>query len=58
MGGSLPFQINDGIGMDFARTYELGIFEQRSAYNVAVPYTRFTHAPDHTTCGIRAHQCR
>ena len=24
MGGSLPFQINDGIAMDFARTYALG----------------------------------
>lgn len=48
MGGSLPFQIDDGIGMDFARTYALGIFEQRSGFNVAMPYTRFTHAPDHT----------
>jgi hypothetical protein len=48
MGGSLPFQINEGIAMDFARTYALGIFEQRSGFNVAMPYTRFTHAIDHT----------
>ncbi|HET7624689.1 MAG TPA: glycoside hydrolase family 9 protein [Verrucomicrobiae bacterium] len=47
MGGSLPFRINEGIGMDFARTYELGIFHQRSGYDVAMPFTRFTHAADH-----------
>jgi hypothetical protein len=49
MGGSLPFRIDDGIGMDFARTYALGIFEQRSGFNVAMPFTRFTHAADHLT---------
>jgi hypothetical protein len=48
LGTSLPFLINDGIAMDFARTYELGLFEQRSGYNVAMPFTRFTHAADHT----------
>jgi hypothetical protein len=47
MGGSLPFRIDEGIGMDFARTYALGIFEQRSGFNVAMPFTRFTHAVDH-----------
>ena len=47
MGGSLPFRIDQGIAMDFARTYALGIFEQRSGYNVAMPFTRFTHAIDH-----------
>jgi hypothetical protein len=49
MGGSLPFRIDEGIGMDFARTYALGIFEQRSGFNVAMPFTRFTHAVDHTS---------
>jgi hypothetical protein len=49
MGGSLPFRIDEGIGMDFARTYALGIFEQRSGFNVAMPFTRFTHAADHLT---------
>ena len=47
MGASLPFQINDGIGMDFARTYALGLYEQRSGTNVAMPFTRFTHGIDH-----------
>lgn len=48
MGGSLPFRIDEGIGMDFARIYALGLFHQRSGYNVAMPFTRFTHAADHT----------
>jgi hypothetical protein len=47
IGGSLPFRIDEGIGMDFARTYALGLFHQRSGYNVAMPFTRFTHAADH-----------
>ena len=47
-GSSLPFRIDAGIGMDFARTYALGLFHQRSGYNVAMPFTRFTHAADHT----------
>jgi hypothetical protein len=33
--------------MDFARTYALGLFHQRSGFNVAMPFTRFTHAADH-----------
>lgn len=49
MGGSLPFRIDEGIGMGFARTYALGIFEQRSAFEVGMPFTRFTHAMDHIT---------
>jgi hypothetical protein len=49
MGASLPFQIMDGIGMDFARTYALGMYEQRSGTNVAMPYTRFTHGVDHVS---------
>ena len=49
MGGSLPFRIDEGIGMDFARTFALGMFEQRSGFNVAMPFTRFTHAIDHTS---------
>ncbi len=48
MGASLPFRIDAGIAMDFARTYALGIFEQRSGFDVEMPYTRFTHSPDHT----------
>ncbi len=47
MGASPPFWIYDGIGMDLARLYALGLFHQRSAFNVAMPFTRFTHAADH-----------
>ncbi|HXT13693.1 MAG TPA: glycoside hydrolase family 9 protein [Candidatus Angelobacter sp.] len=49
MGGSLPFRIDEGIAMDFARTYALGMYEQRSGTNVAMPFTRFTHGIDHTS---------
>jgi hypothetical protein len=49
MGASLPFRIDEGVAMDFARTYALGIFHQRSGYEVAMPFTRFTHAADHLT---------
>lgn len=48
MGASLPFWISEGVGMVFARTYALGMFHQRSGFNVAMPFTRFTHAADHT----------
>ena len=48
MGASLPFVVNDGIAMGFARTYALGIFGQRSGAAAKLPYTRFTHAADHT----------
>ncbi len=48
MGASLPFLIHDGVAMDFARTYALGLLEQRSGFDVAMPFTRFTHAADHT----------
>jgi len=47
MGASLPFRIDEGIGMDFARTHALAMFQQRSGFDVAIPFTRFTHAPDH-----------
>jgi hypothetical protein len=48
MGASLPFRIDEGIGMNFARTYALGLFHQRSGFDVAMPFTRFTHGADHT----------
>jgi hypothetical protein len=47
LGTSLPFRIDEGIAMAFARTYALGMFHQRSGFDVAMPFTRFTHAPDH-----------
>jgi len=48
MGTSLPFVINDGIAMAFARTYALGMLGQRSGTAATLPFTRFTHAADHT----------
>lgn len=47
MGASLPFRIDEGIAMDFARTYALGMYEQRSGCAVVLPFTRFTHGIDH-----------
>jgi hypothetical protein len=47
MGASLPFRIDEGVAMAFARTYELGMFHQRGGFNVAMPFTRFTHVADH-----------
>jgi Glycosyl hydrolase family 9/Cellulase N-terminal ig-like domain len=43
MGASLPFEINEGVAMDFARTYALGLYHQRCGTDNAMPYTRFTH---------------
>jgi len=47
MGASLPFRIDEGVAMGFARTYALGMFHQRSGFAVNMPFTRFTHAADH-----------
>ncbi|HET7623907.1 MAG TPA: glycoside hydrolase family 9 protein, partial [Verrucomicrobiae bacterium] len=43
LGASLPFYISDGIAMDFARAYALGLYEQRCGTSNSLPYTRFTH---------------
>ncbi len=43
MGASLPFLIDPGIGMSFARTYALGLYHQRCGTNLGLPYTRFQH---------------
>jgi hypothetical protein len=48
MGASLPFLIDDGIAMAWTRTYAHGMYTQRSGTAVSLPYTRFTHAADHT----------
>jgi hypothetical protein len=48
MGTSVPFLINDGIAMAWARTYALGMYEQRSGTAIGLPYTRFAHPADHT----------
>ena len=47
MGASLPFLINEGIAMDFARTYALGLYHQRCGTSNALPFTRFAHDACH-----------
>ncbi len=43
MGASLPFRIDAGIAMSFARAYALGLYHQRCGTNTSMPYTRFQH---------------
>jgi len=43
LGASLPFLIDSGIGMDFARTYALGLYHQRCGSDNKMPFTRHTH---------------
>ncbi len=47
LGASLPFLVDDGIAMGFARTYALGLFEQRCGVANELPFTRFTHDACH-----------
>ena len=47
MGASMPFRIDEGIGMCFARTYALGLYHQRCGADLGLPFTRFAHAPCH-----------
>jgi len=48
LGASLPFSIDSGIALSFARAYALGLYHQRCATSNAFPFTRFTHGPCHT----------
>src|SRR6185312_10984222 len=48
MGASLPFNISDGIAMAFARTYALGLYNQRCGTSVNLPWSRYTHDACHT----------
>lgn len=48
LGASLPFRIDDGVPMAFARAYALGLYHQRCGTNNVLPFTRFTHDPCHT----------
>ena len=43
LGASLPFLIHDGVAMDFARAYALGLYHQRCGTSISMPQTRFTH---------------
>jgi len=48
MGASLPFNITDGVAMAFARTYALGLYNQRCGTNIALPWSRYVHDGCHT----------
>lgn len=43
LGASMPFRIDEGISMAFARAYALGLYHQRCGTNTAMPHTRFIH---------------
>jgi hypothetical protein len=47
LGASAPFLIDRGIALGFARTYALGLYEQRCGAALAMPYTRFVHDACH-----------
>jgi hypothetical protein len=47
LGASLPFLIDEGIAMSFARAYGLGLYHQRCGAANSMPYTRFTHDACH-----------
>lgn len=47
LGASLPFLIDEGVAMSFARAYALGLYHQRCGTNNVLPFTRFTHDPCH-----------
>jgi hypothetical protein len=47
LGASLPFLIDDGIAMDFVRTYALGLYHQRCGGENVLPFTRFVHDACH-----------
>ena len=48
LGASLPFLIDEGIAMGFARTYALGLYQQRCGCTNTLPFTRFVHDLCHT----------
>ncbi|MDB6080551.1 MAG: hypothetical protein JWO82_4298, partial [Akkermansiaceae bacterium] len=47
-GSSLPFRISPSMAMTFARTYALGLYEQRCGSALELPYTRHVHEACHT----------
>jgi hypothetical protein len=47
LGASLPFLVDDGIAMAFARTYALGLYGQRCGGTNELPFTRFVHGACH-----------
>ncbi len=48
LGASFAFSVTDGFAGELARTYALGLYHQRCGTELALPFTRFTHAACHT----------
>ncbi|MBK1884184.1 glycoside hydrolase family 9 protein [Luteolibacter pohnpeiensis] len=48
LGASLPFRIDNGMMMNFARSYAIGIYNQRCGHAVELPFSRHVHAACHT----------
>ncbi len=48
LGASLPFRVDEGELMNFARAYALGLYGQRCGAKNELPYSRFTHDACHT----------
>jgi hypothetical protein len=48
LGASLAFMIDEGIAMNFARTYATGLYHQRCGFSNDLPFTRHDHARCHT----------
>lgn len=48
MGSSLVFAVDDGMLLNFARTFALGMYQQRCGHAVALPYSRHCHDACHT----------
>lgn len=47
LGASLAFMIDEGIAMNFARTYATGLYHQRCGFSNDLPFTRHDHARCH-----------
>jgi hypothetical protein len=47
LGASLPFLIDEGVAMGFARAYALGLYHQRCGSEVGLPHSRHEHDACH-----------
>jgi hypothetical protein len=47
IGVSFPFFIHEGVVACFAKTYALGLYQQRCGASIGLPFSRFGHRPCH-----------
>jgi peptidoglycan/LPS O-acetylase OafA/YrhL len=47
LGASTAFRIDDGVAMNWLRTYALGLLHQRCGFTLGLPFTRFAHDACH-----------